>query len=255
MDPDKRPEKSGPNAFVEGFFAPWNGLKYMRAHSELWRYAVVPTLLNVIITAVVASGFISACVGVTAWLHPKFSESWWGWAGEILTIIGLLTLAAGAAAATWILLQGILCGYFYTKLACQVELQLGINPQEIKEAPFRYQVLDATRNALSLIAINAGFLLLHCVPVIGSVVGFCGALYFDCVVFGRDHFDYPLSLRGQRRDIKLEFFRRRNSHVLGLGASVLLINLIPFVGAVVLTTAVVGAVLLHRSLLAGTDVE
>jgi CysZ protein len=235
-------------AFVAGLTAPWHGLQHMCRHPALWRYAIVPVVLNVLITAAVLTTLVAAGVALTLWLHPKFSGSWLGWIGEFATAIALLLAMVGGAAAAWMLLQGILCGYFYAKLAYQVELQLGMNPDEIKEVPFSYQVADAVRDFAALLAINIGFLFLHCIPVVGSIVGSCGALYFDCLIFGRDYLDYPLALRGKRRNDKWEFLRQHRMQGLGLGFAVLLLNFLPVLGAVVLTTAVTGAVLLHRTL-------
>jgi uncharacterized protein involved in cysteine biosynthesis len=68
------------------------------------------------------------------------------------------------------------------------------------------------------------------------------------LLFGSDYLDYPLALRGLRRHEKQEFLKRRRPYVLGLGTTVFLASLLPFVGAVLLAAAVVGAVLLHRRL-------
>ena len=75
-----------------------------------------------------------------------------------------------------------------------------------------------------------------------------GALYYDSLLFGSDYLDYPLALRGLRRHEKQEFLKRRRPYVLGRGTTVFLASLLPFVGAVLLAVAVVGAVLLHRRL-------
>jgi uncharacterized protein involved in cysteine biosynthesis len=243
------------DAFAMGLSTPWMGLKYMVRYPALWRYAIVPVFLNIVITALVLVVLVSASVGLGWWLHAKFPDTWWGWIGEVATVIALAVAAAGGAAAVWILLQGILCGYFYSLLAREVELQMGMQVGDLKEVPFSYQVVDAVRDASALLVINLGFLLMHCVPVIGSFIGTCGALYFDCLIFGQDQIDYPLALRGWRRVEKLSFFRRHRTHILGLGASVLLLNFLPIVGAVALTTAVTGAVLSHRKLAADEQDE
>lgn len=104
-------------------------------------------------------------------------------------------------------------------------------------------------DSAALAAINLGFLSMNCVPVIGSIVGLCGALYFDCMILGRNFLAFPTGLRGMRRREIREFCRRPRYHSLGLGAAVLLFSLIPLVGAVLLTTAATGAVLLHRRLM------
>ena len=72
--------------------------------------------------------------------------------------------------------------------------------------------------------------------------------YFTCSTLGFEYFDYLLSLRGLRRSEKLAFARRRRPFTLGLGTSVAVLAFVPIINAVFLTTAVVGAVLLHKRL-------
>ena len=37
----------------EGFAAPWNGFVYLCRNPALWRYGVIPIILNLLITALV----------------------------------------------------------------------------------------------------------------------------------------------------------------------------------------------------------
>jgi uncharacterized protein involved in cysteine biosynthesis len=166
----------------------------------------------------------------------------------VFVAIALLAVALALAAGTWLVLNGILCGHYHGKLARQVELLLGMRPEDMKELSFRYQVADTFRDLGALLVINTGFLLLNVVPVIGTIVGTAGALYCNCFVFGMDYLDFPLSLRGLRRAEKRAFGKRHRGHTVGLGAAVFACNFVPIVGSVALSTAAAGAVLLHRRL-------
>lgn len=239
-------------AFRRGLVAPCEGCVYLWKHPRLWWYGVLPIALNLLITGTVLLLLLMAVTGFVVYLHPQFPPGW-GWAiVEALCAIGFLLLALGLALVVWAFLNGVLCGYYQAKLAREVEIQLGLPPGQIHEISWAYQVADACRDVGALMLINGGFLLLHLVPVIGSVVAIAGSLYFDCLLFGRDYFDYPLALRGKRRSEKQEFIRKHRLETLGLGTSVFLANLLPLAGAVLLSTAVVGAVLQHRQL-AGAD--
>lgn len=236
------------SAFFEGFAAPWHGFLFMRRNPSLWPYAAMPILLNVVISVFVLALLVLSVIVFSVYIHPSFPEGAKGLSLEIASIVLLLILAIGIAAAVWMLLGGILCGYYYEKLAREVELKLGTRPEDLKEIGLRYQIADTFRDFSALAVVNAGLLFVHCIPVLGSIVGVCGALYFNCYIFGVDYFDFPLALRGMRRKEKREFIRRHRSHTLGLGAVVVLFNLVPVFGAVILTTAAIGAVLLHRRL-------
>jgi uncharacterized protein involved in cysteine biosynthesis len=241
--------------FFAGFRSPLDGARYMNRHPKLWRYGAMPTVLNLAITLLVLVLFLSMVAGIAVYLHPRFPEGALGVLWEVLAILSMLLVVAGLSAATWVLLNGILTGYFYSRLAEAVELQLGMSPDEIHEVSFRYQVIDALCDFALLVLINTGLLMLNCVPLFGSVVAVCGAFYLNCHVFGRDFFDHPLALRGMRRKEKRAFCKRHRWHTFGLGAISLLLGLVPLLGAFVLTTAATGAVLLHRDLRSEDPVE
>jgi len=237
-------------AFGEGLSAPWLGFRHMARHPGLWRYGVVPVLLNLLITTMLLVVLVGLAVLFFSRLHPWFADGWLWRLAEILFGLLLLGCVLGLALVAYLVLQGILCGHFYGKLARQVVLQLGARPEEIKEVPLSYQVADTLRDVGFLAVVNAACIAVQIVPGIGSILGICGGYYFNCFTFGLDFFDHPLALRGVRRREKRAFAKRHRAHTLGLGTAVLALTLLPVVNAVLLTTAVTGAVLLHRRLAA-----
>ncbi len=236
------------SAFREGVAAPLVGLKYLRCHPRLWRYAVIPIVLNLLITGLALILFLAAVVGFLTYLHPVFPPGW-GWLlSEILCGVVALLLALGATLMTWMVLQAVLCDHYYEELARQVELQLGMQPEDMVGLPLREQIGDVLRDLTLLVGVNLGFLLLHLVPVLGSIIGILGSLYFTCYLLGTGYLGYPLCLRRQHRKQRVAFTRRFRAQTVGLGAVVSLAALLPVVGSFVLATAVVGTVLLHRRL-------
>lgn len=233
-------------SFVEGFTAAFDGFRYLCYRPQLWRYGVLPIVINMFLVLGVLLTLLAGGWLLADWFDSLFPDGT-GWLIlEIMAVVLIIAAACGLALITWKVLEGVLCGHFYGKLARHVELDLGTEPDELREISLSYQLYDTARDVFSLIGINVGFLALHIIPVIGSIAGFCGAAYFDCLLFGRDYFDFPLALRGKRRSEKLAFIRGHRAHTLGLGTSVLLFNFVPIVGSVVLTTAAVGAVLLYH---------
>ena len=235
-------------AFREGFSVPWEGFKYMGRHPSLWRHSIIAIALNLLITVFVLFLLVLAAVAFISRLHPLFPAGWTWFLLEVLCGIAIVAAALGLSLATWMLLQGILCGYFYSKLARQVEMQLGARPEELQEVKFSFHLADALRDVGALIGINLALLCLHVVPVIGSIAAVGGSLYFDCYLLGSDYMDFPLELRGRDRMAKRQFAKQHRPYVLGLGAIILLISFIPIIGSVLLTTAATGVVLLHRQL-------
>jgi CysZ protein len=242
------PSPTGLQAFGQGLAAPWRGFLHVWKRPALWLYALVPVVLNLVITAMVLTILVVAAAGFMVYLHPEFPDTWWGVLLEIVTALALLVAAGALALIVWILLLGIFVGHSMGLLAKRVELDLGTPPDQLRDIPWRYQVIDSLRDVALLIVINGGTLLLHLIPGLGSVLAVCVGLYFDALLFGTEVFDYPLMLRGMRRDEKRTFLKAHRPHVLGLGLATLAAGLIPLLGPIFMTTATVGAVLLYHEL-------
>ena len=69
------------------------------------------------------------------YVHANISEGWLWMIVKIISDIALFLFAIVGVFVTWLLLQVILCAFFYEKLARQVELLLGINPDELRDVP------------------------------------------------------------------------------------------------------------------------
>lgn len=225
----------------------------MRRRPYLWSYAVMPLLLNVLITAAILALLLLVAAGFVYWMHPWFT----GWSGawsylsvavEILAVVALAVVCLAVAVVTWRILTGVLCGTFYGKLAAAVERELGMPADELQEISFSHEMIDTVIDFAWLLIVLVVSLLLTLVPLVGAPVALVYTLWSQCFICGRDQLSYPLSLRGRRRHERAEFARTHRPHTMGLGAVVMLLGFIPIFGAIVLTTAVSGAVILHRRL-------
>ncbi len=235
-------------AFAEGFATPWAGLRYMNAHPKLWRHGILPVLCNLVLSAALFAGLIYGWFRAYAWVGTLFPSNWWGATLVILSAILVAALEITLAVAAWIVFQGIFCGYFYSRLAREVEIQLGLRPDQMREVPLLYQIKDALRDLASLTAVAVGCFILGWVPFVGAPLALGFGLYFDCFVFGMDYLDYPQALRARGRKVQRGFARQHRAATLGLGSSALLLTFIPLLSPVLLTTAATGAVLLYRKL-------
>jgi CysZ protein len=236
--------------FAVGLRAPWEGFLFLMKHPGLWRYALISIALSLIISLLILGGLIWTGVWFVQYLHPMFAGAWYMFPLEIVCGIAIFALALGGAFIAFLLLKGILCDYFNEILAEKVEIILGMNPEDIRSAPFLYHVIDAGRDVVFLVAVNLGLLLMNIVPIAGSAVGFFASLYYDCLTFGADYLDFPLNLRGILPADKRIFIREHRAPALGLGVTAFVGALIPLLGAILLATATVGAVLLHRRAIA-----
>jgi uncharacterized protein involved in cysteine biosynthesis len=241
-------------AFGQGLAAPCRGFVYMAERPSLWPYGLVPVLLNLLISVGLVVGLWYGIGALQDRLDAYFAGLFGsGVFGRILHGVSMFAAVVAAwgvalllTVAAWYLLQGVLCDYFYRKLAVRVEVQLGSRREELTDVPFLADLLDTCLALAALVFFNVCFLFLNCLPVVGSFLALACSVYFSCWVFGIDFLSLPLSLRGLRRWERLTFAREHRGQTLGLGVVVFGCNLLPVVNAVLLTSAVVGAVLLHR---------
>lgn len=235
-------------AFIEGFGAPLAGLRFMNRHPRLWGYAVLPIVLNLLLTTLFLAGLAWGGWYLIGWIHGLFSPGW-GWViVKVLVDIAAVVIALGLAIGAWLVFQGILCGYFYSELAKRAELLLGMRAEDIREVPLIYQVVDALLDVMFVAFIAVVCLALSFIPVVGAAAAVAIGSFFNAMVYGMDYLDYPQALRARGRRVQREFARRHRAHTLGLGACVTLITFVPIVNAFFLTTAATGAVLLYRRL-------
>jgi CysZ protein len=239
--------------FHEGAATPMEGLRFLNRRRELWRFAVAPLIANVLITGLVLLLLVATAAAFLSVVHPWIHQDadWPAgllWTAEILLAAVLVIVSLGAALLLWKLLTGILCGYFYGRLAKEVEESLGVAPGELRELSLRYQAADTLYDLSSLLATHATFFVVGLLPLVGAPLALAGNFSVTWFIFGRDYLDFPLAMRGMRRGEKTRFCRERLPHTLGLGATTFVMSFIPIAGSLLLTTAVVGAVLLHRRL-------
>ena len=83
-------------------------------------------------------------------------------------------------------------------------------------------------------------------PVVGPLISLFGGIAFTSWIMGLDYLGFPLALRGYPRWRQYPFGVANSARVVGLGLFVSICELIPILGAIPLTSAVIGAVLLHR---------
>lgn len=238
--------KSFVSALGEGLQTPLEGFAYLNRNPGLWRFAIIPILVNLAITLSLLAALIYAAFALDHWLDAHLPAGMIGSALKFLAILLLIVVALAISVGAWLLLGGVLCGYFYGLLAMRIELALGTPRHELEELSIYYQTVDVLRDFAALTAVNLGYLLLGFVPVVGPPVALVGSTYFNCFIFGVEYLDFPLALRGMRRREKWQFARAHRGHTLGLGAIVLLLNFIPVLGSVLLASAAVGSVLLYR---------
>ncbi|MBI1312236.1 hypothetical protein GC176_13185 [bacterium] len=232
--------------YVRGLAASFEGLRFLCARPTLWRFAVWPILINI----VVSLAALYLAYQLFGYLSQSYADSLP--IGLIATIkkwmafFAALVAAFSTAFVVYVLLQSVFCAWFFSLLARQVELFLGTARNELSDPPIVAQISDALRAAIKLLIVNLFVLLLNLIPVAGSVAALVIGVYVDAFILGSEFFGYPLELRGIRWRDRQRIAKTHLGVTLGLGTVVSLLFLIPILGPAIQATSVVGAVLLFR---------
>lgn len=243
---EPRQERRLVSDYIEGISTAADGFRFLCRYPSLWQYGVWALLTNIAVAF--ASLLMTFWIGTSAWTSfaTELPIAWWTPIVEWIGFIAILMLAFGIGLACYILLQSVFCAWAFSKLAYRVELFLGSTPDELSEISYSGQIIDALRSALKLLLIDVGILFLNIIPLIGTVAALVIGGYMHAWVLGAEFLGYPQELRGIRWKDRQQFAKRWLPSTLGLGTIVAGLMLIPIVGAMFQTTAVVGAVLLNR---------
>lgn len=241
-----------PDQFWEGLTAAWHGWRFLRRQPRLWWYAIVPTLLCALISLVITVAVVTGAIWLTTALHDSFAGQFtgWGWyaalVGEILLILAIAPILLLLTIVLWKILTTLLCGFFFSRLALEVERLLGIDPRELNPVSTMGEAAGLIYSLAVLVLGSVALIALIFIPVIGGGLSFVFGTLFTCWIMGLDYFGYPLALRGVPRWRQYPFGWKNKSRTVGLGLFVSTCELVPILGAMPLTAAVIGAVLLHR---------
>jgi CysZ protein len=203
---------------VRGFLAPFRGGAFIARH-RLWRYLVLPLLVNV-------------ALGVAAMV---LASRYWrgeGFVGEQLIkapfigvlILGLLTGLSGVV--LFLVAQPLLSAIFSDRLSEKVERQIkGDAPTE----PFLASAGRAIAHGLlKLVLYAAAMLAAFVLSVWTAGFGAIAGLALAGLFIAYDGFDYPLSRRGASFGKKWAYLLKHPAQTIGFGAGATLLYLVPF---------------------------
>jgi len=233
--------------FIRAFLLPFRAILVVLRDSKLIRFALVPWLINigVFIGALTAFGYLDR------WLIAKLT-AWMGtgwWVPFTAWLLGLVLFAAFGAGLilTFTFLCGIIGGAFSEQLSFHTEQAVAGTVHPSPEGTF-YKIwarsaLESGKGLLFFIVVWAMLLILNLIPMIGVVLfGIASTLWTAwCLAF---EFTAPAyERRGLRFKEKRQLLSANISSSLGLGISIYLLTMIPFVNLIFLPFAVVAGTL------------
>jgi len=218
--------------FFRGFLAPFRGAAFI-SRQRLWRYLVVPILVNV---ALGVGAMVAAARFFREELAQQLSSS------PVIGGIFLFVMTVLGGIVLFLVAQPLLNAIFCDRLSEVVEKRVRGSAPAV---PFlastgRAIVHGLLKLVLYGIALVVG-LALTAVTGIGSLAGVALAALF----LAYDGFDYPLSRRGASFGAKWGYLARNPAQTIGYGAGATLLYLVPLAMFVAPSFTAVGATLAY----------
>ena len=224
------------------------------ARPGLRRFVLAPLLVNVVVfglAIVWLAGVFAGFVGTIVDAVP----GWLDWLAWILWPLFALTVAL-TGFYTFTLVANVIGAPFNGVLAERVEDLLAPDTHRPPPAPFARELVTAPVTELGKLAwfvvLAVPFLLLFLVPVVNVVAPFTW-FAFSAWTLAREYADYPMGNHRIGFWRQRPVLRRRSALVMGFGAAVLAMTLVPIVNFVAMPAAVAGATRLWVMDLAPSD--
>lgn len=216
---------------VNGFLAPFRGGLYVARH-RLWRYLVVPLVLNIAL----AVGALWAAAG---YWHQELSQT--VTKSPVLGWIFLVVVTTLGGIILFIAVHPIVGAVFNDRLSEKIEIKVrGSAPKAPFFASTGRALLHGLLKALFyVVALTVGLALTAATGGLGSLGGIAlGALFM-----AYDGFDYPLARRNLGFRAKWGYLARHPGLTIGYGLGATLLYLVPLAFVVAPPFAAVGATL------------
>jgi CysZ protein len=219
-----------------------HGVGFIVRTPRAWSYAVVPVLLAILLTGVLASLAIWQVPGwVGAWIGPTAST--WTTVGAVVAQVLATVAAVVLSALVGFALAQPLAGPALEQIVRLQDAELGMPARA--PTPFFQDVVRSTGSlAVSYVF---GLPIIALLFVLGIVVPFAMIitkpleLLVAALTLAWDLIDYPLSVRGLSVRARLGFVRRNLGAVVGFGAGLALVGLVPCLLFLLLPAGVAGA--------------
>ena len=235
------PGKSEATGFFFGFTMLARAPGRMREIGGLYKLAFIPIVL-------MAALILSLVIAVLAWtdrllvcIWAGSEQLWWGFYGLLWLVAALAFFVLGYILL--MMLAPTIGAPFYDKLSERVELALkGSLPQAPGSlAGDWFRAVSHALLSLGLfVLLMIPTLLLHLIPVIGSIVSMGLSAILAAFFLSLEFTDSAASRRRMSYGAKLGFAKRHRWAYLGFGVGVSLLMAIPFGNLLVLPFAVVG---------------
>ncbi|PKI90212.1 hypothetical protein CW368_10550 [Actinomycetales bacterium SN12] len=227
------------------------GFGYWRRRPGLMALGLVPGLIALVLLAAAIIPLLLNLGGITAWATP-FADGWAPfWRDALRTAIGVVAAIAVLvlASVTFTALTLLIGDPFYQRIWRAIETDLG---GDVPEGDGGFLValgesirLIALGALVAVLALAMGF-----VPLVGAPLAAVTSVLLTGRLLARELTGRALNARDIPSVERSGLFAQRRARLLGFGAATQLCFMVPLGAVFIMPTAVAGATVLARDLLA-----
>lgn len=235
--------------FLHGVGYPFRALGAINRHPELWRFVLVPILINLVVGLLLYVGLLAAGF---AWIDTVIAELP-EWLGVLAVLLRILLVIGLLISTGYILVRfGVVLGSpFYGQLSEKLEEQLlGRAPPAapLSAAGIARDIgralLYELKKLMLVLAIGLPLLLLNVIPGVGQILIVAGQIALGATITCLDFLDSPLERRRLRFRDKLGVVRRLFPTTAGFGLVCLGLVSIPLMNLLAIPLCVTAGTLL-----------
>ncbi|HNP74708.1 MAG TPA: EI24 domain-containing protein [Kouleothrix sp.] len=235
-------------ALISGFAYPLRALALLRRTPRLWRYVLVPIVVNLLVGATLYATLLFAGLRAIDGMVVGLPA----WAAAFGALLRLLLLAGLLVGTAFVLVRfGVVLGApWYARMSDQIELaRRGVLPAADDGAGAALRDLGRAlafelKKLLLVLPIGAALLLLSFVPVAGQILATAGGIALGATIACLDFLDYPLERRRLSFRAKLGAIRRHLPATAGFGLVALGLVSIPLINLLAIPLCVAAGTLL-----------
>ena len=245
---------------AHGFRIAWRGIAFLGRHRTLWKWAILPTVINMVVFALAFAlfGFFYQDIYglATGFLPQTPPQTWyaWFWIAPLRFLgwsIGLLLLLTALVVLyfLFLLLGTTIAAPFLDVLAQRVEDLVTERTQEeramVLGAPRTMwgSMLDEIKKLIFFLLVQLAFLILALLPVLTPLMTLAAAL-FTVLFLPLEYAGFAMDHRHLRFAQRRHFIWHHRWLMFGFGVAAFLTLLVPLLNFICLPVLVTGGTLL-----------
>ena len=230
----------------KGFLYPVRGLRLIVSDWRVFRFAILPFLVNTLLFAAFFLGFNYFAYEISSWVFQESSQQWYWYVLSTIMGVALFVVSIFVVMFGFVAVGLVVAAPFNDMLAAAVEKKLTGEVKEVDMSLWRlvvFTVKNETRKMAVILLAQGALLLINLVPGFGQMIFIVLSPLFLALVMAYEFTGYTLDRRGFSFSQKRRYITGRLGISLGFGFAVVLTLAIPIINFLTLPLAVAGGVL------------